>query len=284
MHSFDWNFPLSSQMLEERLRVWNDILGGVVAAKIYRKTVKLEGLDEEQKETLIHHLYQVNSRVFLDVSSEEFSHRVALSTARLNRIALYRNKDKELVGYCAVHFHDSGVFQYSDVCVVRVETGMLPEYRGRNQNIPFLTSQLFRYKLRHPRKRLIFLGTLVHPSSYALVTKYMDNVWPCHGALGQDQERFIEHLIAQFSFKRRDDNPLVVETGWVTVGREHERACRAAQGNPDIRFFLEKNPEYYKGYGLITVVPFTMGNIATAAWRFRRNLSRKRKLSGQARV
>ncbi|MGA4816261.1 hypothetical protein ACPA9J_19050 [Pseudomonas aeruginosa] len=46
-------------------------------------------------------------------------------------IAIYRNRQHEIVGYCAVHFHDSEVFQYSKACVIRAEDrGILPEYRG----------------------------------------------------------------------------------------------------------------------------------------------------------
>ncbi|KAB0700845.1 hypothetical protein IGA90_30070, partial [Pseudomonas aeruginosa] len=41
-----------------------------------------------------------------------------------------------------------------------------------------------------------------HPSSYALVTKYVDDVWPCHCDLESHHVKFLEHLIAQFSFKR----------------------------------------------------------------------------------
>ncbi len=99
-------------------------------------------------------------------------------------------------------FHDSEVFQYSKACVIRAESGILPEYRGSNQSIPFLTRQVLRYKLLNPGKRLLFLDTLIHPSSYALVTKYVDDVWPCHCDLESHHVKFLEHLIAQFSFKR----------------------------------------------------------------------------------
>ncbi|MEN1522821.1 hypothetical protein AAIH38_35230, partial [Pseudomonas aeruginosa] len=87
---------------------------------------------------------------------ERFAY-LPVPTARLTRIAIYRNRQHEIVGYCAVHFHDSEVFQYSKACVIRAESGILPEYRGSNQSIPFLTRQVLRYKLLNPGKRLLFL-------------------------------------------------------------------------------------------------------------------------------
>ncbi|MGN5727440.1 hypothetical protein ACNQOS_19630, partial [Acinetobacter calcoaceticus] len=70
----------------------------------------------------------------------------------------------------------------------------------------------------------LFLDTLIHPSSYALVTKYVDDVWPCHCDLESHHVKFLEHLIAQFSFKRSSNDPLVVDTGWTTTEADHERA------------------------------------------------------------
>ncbi|MDF5938908.1 hypothetical protein P4234_15615 [Pseudomonas aeruginosa] len=148
--------------------------------QIYREVVNPGKLDETQRGNLASELYAIHARIFHGVQYESFAREVIHSTARLTRIAIYRNRQHEIVGYCAVHFHDSEVFQYSKACVIRAESGILPEYRGSNQSIPFLTRQVLRYKLLNPGKRLLFLDTLIHPSSYALVTKYVDDVWPCH--------------------------------------------------------------------------------------------------------
>ena len=136
---------------------------------------------------------------------------------------------------------------------------------------------MLRYKLLNPGKRLLFLDTLIHPSSYALVTKYVDDVWPCHCDLESHHVKFLEHLIAQFSFKRSSNEPLVVDTGWTTTEADHERARWATHSNPNVRFFLDRNPEYHKGNGLITVFPITLKNIFTATRRFKRSSSVKRK-------
>ncbi|MDV6415151.1 hypothetical protein FA482_16565 [Pseudomonas aeruginosa] len=248
-----------------------------MTARIYREVVNPGKLDETQRGNLASELYAIHARIFHGVQYESFAREVIHSTARLTRIAIYRNRQHEIVGYCAVHFHDSEVFQYSKACVIRAESGILQEYRGSNQSIPFLTRQVLRYKLLNPGKRLLFLDTLIHPSSYALVTKYVDDVWPCHCDLESHHVKFLEHLIAQFSFKRSSNDPLVVDTGWTTTEADHERARWTTHSNPNVRFFLDRNPEYHKGNGLITVFPITLKNIFTATRRFKRSSSVKRK-------
>lgn len=118
---------------------------------------------------------------------------------------------------------------------------------------------------------------LIASSDSALVTKYVDDVWPCHCDLESHHVKFLEHLIAQFSFKRSSNDPLVVDTGWTTTEADHERARWATHSNPNVRFFLDRNPEYHKGNGLITVFPITLKNIFTATRRFKRSSSVKRK-------
>lgn len=109
-----------------------------MTARIYREVVNPGKLDETQRGNLASELYAIHARIFHGVQYESFAREVIHSTARLTRIAIYRNRQHEIVGYCAVHFHDSEVFQYSKACVIRAESGILPEYRGSNQSIPFL--------------------------------------------------------------------------------------------------------------------------------------------------
>ncbi|MBN0408335.1 hypothetical protein JTM57_32635, partial [Pseudomonas aeruginosa] len=130
-----------------------------MTARIYREVVNPGKLDETQRGNLASELYAIHARIFHGVQYESFAREVIHSTARLTRIAIYRNRQHEIVGYCAVHFHDSEVFQYSKACVIRAESGILPEYRGSNQSIPFLARQVLRYKLLNPGKRLLFLDT-----------------------------------------------------------------------------------------------------------------------------
>ncbi len=226
-----------------------------MTARIYREVVNPGKLDETQRETS-----QANSTRFTPGSfmASSMNPSLARSSTPLpaspaSPSTATASTRSSAIAPCISTTPE--VFQYSKACVIRAESGILPEYRGSNQSIPFLTRQVLRYKLLNPGKRLLFLDTLIHPSSYALVTKYVDDVWPCHCDLESHHVKFLEHLIAQFSFKRSSNDPLVVDTGWTTTEADQERARWATHSNPNVRFFLDRNPEYHKGNGLITGIP-----------------------------
>ncbi|MGV8268427.1 hypothetical protein ACV334_38410, partial [Pseudomonas aeruginosa] len=111
--------------------------------------------------------------------------------------------------------------------LVRAVSADLPEHRGNNKSIPSLTRQAPRYRFLNPGEGLLVLDTRIHPSSYRLVTEYVDDGWPCHFDLESRHVKFLDHLIAQFSFQRGSNQPLVVDTVWTTTVADHERALWA---------------------------------------------------------
>ncbi|MGA4816260.1 hypothetical protein ACPA9J_19045 [Pseudomonas aeruginosa] len=138
---------------------------------------------------------------------------------------------------------------------------------------------MLRYKLLNPGKRLLFLDTLIHPSSYALVTKYVDDVWPLPLRPGKPPREV----------PRTPDRPVQLQAQQQRSagGRhrlDHHRGLRSRTGtlgythcNQNVRFFLDRNPEYHKGNRLITVFPITLKNIFTATRRFKRSSSVQKK-------
>lgn len=112
-----------------------------MTARIYREVVNPGKLDETQRGNLASELYAIHARIFHGVQYESFAREVIHSTARLTRIAIYRNRQHEIVGYCAVHFHDSEVFQYSKACVIRAESGSSRSTAGATRAFPSLPAR-----------------------------------------------------------------------------------------------------------------------------------------------
>ena len=88
-------------------------------------------LDETQRGNLASELYAIHARIFHGVQYESFAREVIppppASPASPSTATA-------IVGYCAVHFHDSEVFQYSKACVTRAGVGDPPEYRGATRH------------------------------------------------------------------------------------------------------------------------------------------------------
>jgi len=101
------------------------------------------------------------------------------SPATATRIFLYRNKQKELVGYFGVHRFEKYV-EEQPLVVFRAEVGLLPEYRQRDADLSFWLMEATKFKLLHPGKHVYFLYAPVSPSFYAMVARYTYKMYPRH--------------------------------------------------------------------------------------------------------
>jgi CRP-like cAMP-binding protein len=220
------------------------------------EVVTPKSLSPEAREQLIDALYAVHDQIFDGVERESFAKYVVLSKAEHTWIQLHKNAAGEIVGYFAFHIFErqlGGV----PTAVFRAEAGMLQAYRGANANARFGLSVALRYMLKHPGRRTFYLGSLVHPSSYSLFAKYCGEVWP-----RREQQTppellgFMDELATEFGLERVDPaNPLVRHVGWKTRETEAEREYWQHCDKESARFFLEANPGYGEGHGLVTVVP-----------------------------
>jgi hypothetical protein len=74
----------------------------------------------------------------------------------------------------------------------------------------------------------------------------------------------MEELAAEFGLEKVDEaRPLVRKVGWKTRETEAEREYWQTCDKPTARFFIEANPGYVEGDGLVTVVPVTASNLLT---------------------
>jgi hypothetical protein len=222
-----------------------------------------KSMSPEARRALTDSLYEVHRQIFDGVERESFAKYVVESKAEHTWINLHKNEEGEIVGYFALHIFDK---QFGGVptSVFRAEAGSLRAYRGGNANARFGLKMALSYMLQHPGRRAFYLGSLVHPSSYSLFANYFTEVWPRREAeIPPDLLAFMDELATEFGLERVDaDNPLVRHVGWRTRETEMEREYWLHCDKPAARYFVETNPGYVEGHGLVTVVPITASNLA----------------------
>lgn len=231
-------------------------------------------------------LYDLHSRIFRGVDKASFVKYVIDSAAEHTWIQLYRGADGALGGYLAVHIYEREI-DGRMIAIVRSETGTLRKYRGANLIGGFFAERVIRYRAAHPLRRLYLLGSLVHPSSYSQIARYVDGVWP-----RQDVETPAEILALMdalgnaFGLDRVDpENALVRKVGWQTIDSHTDRAYWERCERPGVQFFLRENPGYEEGHGLLTLAPLTLGAVTrgVARYVFTRTERRARQLAAHAR-
>jgi hypothetical protein len=218
-------------------------------------------LEAHQREALSAKLYEIHQRVFAGLDKAAFDHYVVNSAAQKTRILLYRNRRMDLIGYFGVHRFEKDV-DGQPVVVFRAEVGLLPEYRQRDANLTFCWSEATRYKLLHPGKHVYLFFVPVSPSSYAVAARYMHKVYPDrHTKIPADALRLMTQLALQFGLPAvEDENPLVRKVGWITLATRQEQDFWRSTRNPYVRFYVDANPKFSEGNGLLTLIPLTLGN------------------------
>ncbi|HWO25277.1 MAG TPA: hypothetical protein VNO30_41340 [Kofleriaceae bacterium] len=249
-----------------------------MAKLVTAETLVPRNLDPRARQQLEDDLYDLHSRIFRGVDRDAFVAYVIDSHAEHTWIQLYRSEDGALGGYAAVHIYER-VIGGKTTAILRAETGTLREHRGAQLVINFYADRVIRYRAAHPLRPLYFLGSLVHPSSYALIARHVDCVWPCQDA--ETPPEILELLGAlgdAFGLDRVDAaNALVRKVGWQTIDSRDDRAYWERSEKPGVQFFLRANPGYVEGHGLLTLVPLSLG-VCT------RGLARVLRMKGERRA
>jgi hypothetical protein len=236
----------------------------------------LNEMTAEETAALVNSLYQFHDSVFCGVDEAAFGRAMINSHAQLNKIKVVTDESGKICGYCAVHRADRLV-SHGSVSVFKVEMGVSREYRGRALLRRFVGNQFRHHFLRHPFRKTFFLSAFVHPASYRTAAGVVWKLYPNRRHPTPPQmERLMNELADALDYARDDERPWTRKVGWISRDDDKDRAYWETQSHPDIRYFLERNPDYSRGNGLLSIMPLTPANIAiTFAIGLRERLKRK---------
>ncbi len=76
-------------------------------------------------------------------------------------------------------------------------------------------------------------------------------------------------LADEFDLKMVDqNNPFVRKVGWITQAIEEEKLFWRNCNNPHIQFYINLNPDFNKGNGVLTLMPLTFLNLIISFFSF----------------
>lgn len=236
-------------------------------------------LSAQETGALVSSLYAVHCEIFDGVSRDEFERYVVRSKAEQTRIQVSYGEDGDIAGYIAAHAFRRKLGDEL-VTINRAEAGLRRPYRGNGSPASFLFSWLLKKRWEFPGAQY-YLGCLVHPSSYAGFARAAATLWPAPGVdLPDDLRALMLDLAEEFHLPAVDpQRPLVRQVGWITRDTEVERHYWQSCDLPAPRFYVEQNPTYGQGHGLLTLVPLDAASLtrATVNWgatRLKKTLQR----------
>ncbi|TCM61409.1 hypothetical protein EC844_1287 [Acinetobacter calcoaceticus] len=218
---------------------------------------------EKDKMKLVDELYQVHDQIFDGVDKDQFTNYVVDSKAHITNIFIQKHQD-QAVGYGAIHFYKFDTLE-ERIGVIRMEAGLIPDFRsGNNQLHIFALFKVLQFIISHPNRKIYFLGSLVHPSSYVALTNLSKHVWPTMAQPVPCEQ--IKSIVSRLSdlfdlIPVESSNPHVVQVGWKTREAQQSRDQWNLVPKPSAQFYIQQNPNYQDGHGLITILPMNLKNV-----------------------
>jgi hypothetical protein len=215
-------------------------------------------LTAAERDRLAEDLYVVQVQIFGGVSYGDFRAYVVDSPAQRTRIQRFYDADtNELVGFAATHVFTMEV-DGRTTDVLRAEVGLLEGYRGQSAAGMLLLKEGARLALRSLFRPAYFLACPVHPASYLAVARGSSHAWPRPEAeTPAEIQVAMSQLDHAIGLQRPTDlcGSGVRKVGWVTRQSMCDQAFWANHSDEKVRFYIDQNPGYVQGDGLLIVVP-----------------------------
>lgn len=256
--------------MDRELKRLNEHLGHNIISSF--TTIDPSSLAAKERDNFFDSLYQLHSEIFDGVEKDEFVSYVIDSPADYTRIRIYKNKRQEWIGYCAVHRFNKPVSD-RPLTIFRAEAGILREYRGSNQTLWFAFREAIKYRIVHPFCDIYYLGSFVHPSVLYMLSRYFGKCYPAaNKPLPDVTKELMLELASIFGLAPVEkQNALVRKVGWITKESAEDRNFWQNHTNEVVKFYIQTNPGYVNGNGLLTLVPLTFGNISISLVNFIKN-------------
>ena len=240
---------------------------------------KLSGAELDQ---LCEAVFPIHDQIFSGVDKVTFRRYVLEPPTELTRIFLCRNEAGEVIGYFTFQVYRTEIDKEGKVrspYVFRTEVGLLPAYRGRSSINRILFWEVCRFMLGKFRPwrgfpEAYYMATPINPIAYYLVTRDIARIYP---RPNQSIPDHIGQIARQLTRSLGLDhaggvNSLVHKVGWMVRFRPGHPARFSKSTNPAIRYYLQENPRYQEGYGLMWLAPATLKNGVSSLWK---QMSRK---------
>lgn len=222
----------------------------------------------EEKQHLDGELRGLRRQIFEgSQESRSFAGHVLHAAAGHGALALERSAGGEIVGYFAMQLAELDL-SGAKIAIFRGESGALGGHPS-DAVLRLVLERLLRYMLGRPGRRVYCLCSLAHPSSYALLSRFVDiaHTSPAESALAGAGELVSGLASSPELAASEHGGPLVFEAA--RRGSEPSASCDFLHlyENPAVRCFVSAHAGPAEEHGLLALVPLSLGGMMRAAAR-----------------
>lgn len=226
-----------------------------------------QALSPAARERFTEDLYTTHQRIFDGVDRDAFSAYVIDPPALRTRIQVFRT-GALIVGYAAFHVFERSVGGRPGL-VLRAEVGLLPAYRRRTRFGWFLAREALGVAIRNPGTAIWGLSCATNPATYRSIARHADQFWPhWERPTPPPLRQLMDELAQQFCLRSVDPaRPGVYQVGWKTRQNDSEIQRWRGCSHPASQLYVQRNPGYPDGHGLLVLIPITALGMMRAGLR-----------------
>ncbi|MHA1584025.1 MAG: hypothetical protein ACTSVU_04765 [Promethearchaeota archaeon] len=224
--------------------------------KIKLKVIKTSSFSQEQRENLWN-FYSPHHHI----SKLKFMDRI---TTGLDKIGIfYLKKSKKIIGLTGLRnkiVKTSSGKRYNTLYVGL--SFILKKYRGNNLIQKITLKYGILEKLRHPFIKLYLWDDTISYKAYFLICKYVNEFYP---SVNNETPKCIQEIINELG-NQYYPSQFNAQTGCIKKNSQlldiNIREIQdLALKNDFVHYFIEKNKGFYKGDGLLTIIPADFKNL-----------------------
>lgn len=176
-------------------------------------------------------------------------------------------KDETLAGFATSAAYPRKV-NGKKVIILRSAFGMLDEFKKGKFPLHSLFYKYMRYKLKNLFTPVYVAGFMANPLMYAMICKYTLRCYPNRKLNADKILPFKNDLLASMRLAKKEVAPFVLKIHFQVKFKQADLERINNSTDADVQYCLSINPGYKEQYGVMVLVPVTVGNMLYTLLRY----------------
>lgn len=209
------------------------------------------------KHTLVNQMFAIYQKSY-NISEKAF--RDKMNT--IDSYALYFTSENKLVGFTGIRKKAIDIEKDRYKAYYIGQTIILPEYRGKSLIQRTIVRLFINHYLKNPFRKVIVWNDSLSYRPYLVMAKGLKQFYPSPHPIASEKLRAVRNALGTIYY----GDTFCPMTGIVSkksaVLSPAELAISAEKlADPYVQFYVNQNPKYYEGNGLITLCPANLRNL-----------------------
>lgn len=223
--------------------------------------------DLQKPDPLLRRLYLIlKATLCPEMSYRKFLKFYLNSNPHCMQITFLQHQGSDIGFFTCTYSYTQSPHRKSVIC--RVAIGILSQFQGGAMPFGCLCRRIIYYRILNPLHPIFMVSYLANPIVYATIAKYTATYWPSRL---KETPAFINNLkdniLLAGNMINLEVRPFVLRIHFAVHLAASLQKRIFESNNPDVKFYLNINPDFLNQMGVMTIVPVRWSNIFANIWK-----------------